>query len=167
MGKAIIILSGSPHGKNRMKDWLEANGYKDKVAHINFTNVITKAFRDYFYWDGEKNSDYFLALKEIEEILNKRFDSAYLHAKIILTAYKEKVGDRLLILHRINKEPRLIDLDGAFTVHIARVPQEFAELTGDNPREKYDKVLLDGPNFDSELENLMFVLLEKNKEKEN
>lgn len=161
MPKTIIVLTGNSYGKNRFSDWLKRNGYEDRVWNVNPLNVLALVARKYFYWEGERDSNFYAAMQELIPILDKRFDFRYAHVSKVVDDFNAKPDDgmdRILVVHKLDGDKRIIEYDGALTIHIAKDQTEYDKLIQTT---EYDKVILSDKDFDKNVKFLIDVLLSK------
>lgn len=129
MKKAIILLSGTPSGKSK---FIEIAKKESWIWNINSRDFLgTKA--PSFYWDGERNENYYKFLGEYLKLVNKYFDfeEKYLREKFDKFSSDDSEfkssGDKqfdkfVLIAHGVSKElVSTLESDyGVFKIHVSR-----------------------------------------------
>jgi len=161
MKKAIILLSGSPSGKNKFIEEAKKSSWLWNCNSRDFLG--TKAHS--LYWDGEKNEKYYDFTLEFLNLVNKYFyfEARYLKDQIekFLSEDSESKTDKvkkfntfLLIVHGVSKElvSELESEYGVFQVHIS-------QRNLNTNIELYDTVLYeDDDNFENEVNRVIRIL---------
>lgn len=147
MNKVIVMLSGTPQGKNALSELLKQQAW---VWDINPKNALGAEmknpnrqsplnFNPKFYWNGERDATYYKYLSDWIKILNKHFDyeAQYIEEKI--QSFNDDTDEEkkslegktfnnfVLVIHGIS--PQLIDQlkeeHGALRVIIVAPSTEF------------------------------------------
>ncbi len=165
MKKAILILSGTPSGKNEF----------DKIAketcwiwHTNSRNHLGKVSKKDFFWNGERDEDYEKYLSEIFPVLNKYFnfeekyfrdllDNKFLpdNDEVKTDQEGKEFQNFLFVIHGLSKAlvPVFEEEYGAFQIHIS-------SRNLNSNVENHDKVLYeDDVDFKEQVEDLINTLV--------
>lgn len=161
MEKAIILLSGTPDGKNKFIDIAKSASWLWNINARDFLGSKSSSF----YWSGERNEDYYKFTSEFLGLVNKyfEFEEKYLREKIerFLSddSTEKRHGDKsfekfILIVHGVSKNivQTLMSDYGVFKVHISR-----RDLNSNI--ESHDLTLYeDDENFDEEVAKVINTL---------
>jgi len=129
MKKAIILLSGIPEAKTKFINEVYKSNW---VWNINFRDFLGAKAKG-FYWDGERDENYYNFTLEFLKLVNNHFqaEGKYLAEKIDKfladdVETKEHEGkifnNHILIAHGVSKEliPVLEAEYGVFKIHVSR-----------------------------------------------
>lgn len=179
MKKAIVVLTGTPTGKNRLSEIILRKVWK---WDINPKNLLTKIAREKFYWKGERNEEFYKFLSEMFSLVNKNFgfEENYIldyirlfendkdEEKLLLDKetgeVQAKFENFLLVIHGISKEltTRLKDEFGALVVQVTDSELNTQVYNTDGSQKTdfdFDYVLYENDaDFVTEAEKLLSVL---------
>lgn len=130
MNKVILCIGGTPSGKAKFDELTKENCW---VWNLNPKNRLGNLAKE-FYWNGERNEEYYSFTSEFLQLLNKYFDYEKNHLRKKIEDFRNDVDEVkkdisgkeynkfVLILHGISREARemLKDEYGVLEVHISR-----------------------------------------------
>jgi len=165
MRKAIILLSGTPTGKNR---FAEVAKQKAWLWNINYKNVLADRFSDLLQGE-DRDKTYYRFVAKILDLANKFYDAEkrYLWEKATKFSQDEdeakidKEGNKfeifLLIMHGVSRE--LIEpLKNDFGVFEIEVEEEKSKKTELKDLHLFE----DNPEFENQALNIIEMLSKEN-----
>ncbi len=130
MNKIMILLSGTPSGKSFFEKVAKENSW---VWNLNVKNNLGNLAKG-FYWDGQRNDEYYKFISEFLDLLNKHFNYEEVHLKKKIEDFKNDIDDVkrdpegkeysnfILIMHGVSREMAevLKNEYGVIQIHITR-----------------------------------------------
>jgi hypothetical protein len=130
MKKSIIILSGTPEGKNKFDEIAKKTSW---IWAINPNNRLGDISKNSLFWDGEKSESFQKFLSEFRQLANKYldFEASYVRSMVEkflsdddavkVSPDGKKFEKFLLVVHGMRNDlyPLFEENYGAFQIHIS------------------------------------------------
>ena len=162
MKRAIILASGLPTGKNRFDEIAKKTSWVWNINYRNYLGLLSKNF----YWQGERNEEYYKFVRELCDLTNRYFNSEEIYLREKIEKFnaddsESKLGEDgqkfyrfILIVHGVSKN--LVDMlesdYGVFQLNLSR-----RDLNTNI--ESYDHIIYeDDTDFEEQVERVLNVL---------